>query len=92
MVNSGKNDQIIKNLINSMEKSAIKPTSVTENDIKEKIKTIDKNEAVRKLQSMGLGSIAKKLETMSDDEIIREITKNPNILKKLNALLKGGNL
>lgn len=92
MVNSEKNAQIIKNIINSMEKNPGRSTSVSENDIREKIKTIDKNEVMKKLRSMGLGNVARMLENMSDDDIIREISGNPGILKKLNTILKGGNM
>lgn len=88
MVNSQNGEQIIKNLINNMEKSNLQSGKLSENDIREKIKTVDKNEVIRKLKNMGLGSAAKMLENMSDEDIIREVSKNPAILKRLNSLLK----
>lgn len=88
MVNSQNGEQIIKNLINNMEKNNLQSGKLSENDIREKIKTVDKNEVIRKLKNMGLGSAAKMLENMSDEDIIREVSKNPAILKRLNSLLK----
>ena len=87
-MNSGDKSEILKNLINSIERSGRKPGQISEDEVKQKIKTIDKNEVIRKLNSMGLGSAANMLKNMSDEDIIREISKNPGILKKLNSLLK----
>lgn len=87
-MNSGDKSEILKNLINSIERSGKKPGMISENEVREKIKTVDKNEVIRKLNSMGLGSAANMLRNMSDEDIIREISKNPGILKKLNSLLK----
>lgn len=87
-MNSGDKSEILKNLINSIERSGKNPGRISEDDVRQKIKTIDKNEVIRKLNSMGLGSAANMLKNMSDEDIIREISKNPGILKKLNSLLK----
>ncbi len=90
MMNPQNEADIIKNLINSMDASAANLSGITENDIRQKIKGIDKNEVIKKLNSMGLGKAAQMLRGMSDEDIIREISKNPSILKKLNSFLKGG--
>ena len=37
---------------------------------------------------MGLGSAAKMLERMSEEDILKELSENPGILKKLNQFLK----
>ena len=87
-MNSSGKDDILKNLINSIEKGNIPKGNITENNLKEKIKSVNKNEVIRKLQSMGLGNAARMLENMSDEEILKEALKNPAILKKLNSLLK----
>ena len=87
-MNSSGKDDILKNLISDIEKGNIPKGNITENNLREKIKSVDKNEVIRKLQSMGLGNAARMLENMSDEEILREALKNPAILKKLNSLLK----
>lgn len=88
MVNSQNSEQIIKNLISNMEKRSSGTQNLSEQDIREKIKTVNKNDVIKKLNSMGLGGAAQMLKNMSDDDIIREISKNPAILKRLNSLLK----
>ena len=90
VMNSSNEADIIKNLINSMDTSSAPKGGVTENDIRQKIKGIDKNLVIKKLNSMGLGKAAQMLGGMSDEDIIREVSKNPAILKKLNSFLKGG--
>ncbi len=87
-MNSSGKDDILKNLINSIEKGNIPKGNITENNLREKIKSVNKDEVIRKLQSMGLGNAARMLENMSDEEILKEALKNPAILKKLNSLLK----
>ncbi len=63
-------------------------TSLTKDDIRKKIEKVDRNEAMKKLRSMGLGSVADKLKNISDDELIGIISKNPSLLKKINGFLK----
>lgn len=87
-MNSSGKDDILKNLINSIEKGNIPKGNITENNLREKIKSVNKDEVIRKLQSMGLGNAARMLENMSDEEILKEALKNPAILKKLNSLLQ----
>jgi len=87
-LNSGDKSEILKNLINSIERNRKNKGQISEDEVRQKIKTVDKNEVIRKLNSMGLGSAANMLKNMSDEDIIREISKNPQILKKLNSLLK----
>ena len=87
-LNSNQNEDILKNLINSIEKNKMPKGNLTQNDIREKIKSVNKNEVIKKLQNMGLGNAARMLQNMTDEEIIREVSRNPAILKKLNSLLK----
>ncbi|MBO5743843.1 MAG: hypothetical protein J6R68_06140 [Clostridia bacterium] len=87
-MNSNQNEDILKNLINNIEKNKMPKGNLTQNDIREKIKSVNKNEVIKKLQNMGLGNAARMLQNMTDEEIIREVSKNPAILKKLNSLLK----
>ncbi|MBR3933347.1 MAG: hypothetical protein IKJ68_05520 [Clostridia bacterium] len=86
-INPSKNEDIIKNLLKGINPGE-KTGNLSENDIRQKIKGINKNEVIKKLNSMGLGSAAKMLERMSDEDILRELSKNPAILKKLNQFLK----
>ena len=87
-MNSNQNEDILKNLINNIEKNKMPKGNLTQNDIREKIKSVNKNEVIKKLHNMGLGNAARMLQNMTDEEIIREVSKNPAILKKLNSLLK----
>ena len=87
-MNSNQNEYILKNLINNIDKNKMPKGNLTQNDIREKIKSVNKNEVIKKLQNMGLGNAARMLQNMTDEEIIREVSKNPAILKKLNSLLK----
>ena len=63
---------------------------ISREELEKQIKGIDKNLVIKKLNSMGLGKAAQMLGGMSDEDIIREVSKNPAILKKLNSFLKGG--
>ena len=80
--------EIIKNLL----KNSGNPTHHTplksENDIRKKLGTIDRNATIEKLKQMGLGPIAEKLKSTSDEEIIKMIADNPSLLKKINSFLK----
>lgn len=68
--------------------SESKITALTKDDIRKKIEKVDRNAAMKKLKSMGLGSVAEKLKNVSDDELIGIISKNPSLLKKINGFLK----
>ncbi len=80
-------DKIIKNLIQNMERDKGGHGIINETELRQKIKTIDKSAVISKMNSMGLGAVAARLKAMSDEDIIREVSKNPSILKKLNSLL-----
>lgn len=86
-INPQKNEDIIKNLLRGINSNE-KIKNLSENDIRQKIKGINKNEVIKKLNSMGLGSAAKMLERMSEEDILKELSENPGILKKLNQFLK----
>ncbi len=79
-------DEIIKSLLEGSGNIAGSVTS--ENDIRKRLGTIDKNAAIEKLRKMGLGSVADKLKNTSDDELIKLISENPALLKKINSFLK----
>ena len=47
MVNSQNSEQIIKNLISNMEKRSSGTQNLSEQDIREKIKTVNKNDVIK---------------------------------------------
>lgn len=81
-------DEVIRRLINETGINMKLNDTLNETNIKNKLKNTDKNNAIEKLNSMGLGHIADKLKGMSDDELINIIKSNPSILKKLNSFFK----
>ncbi len=87
MNNNG--EEIIKNLLKNMEAPVSNVSALNENDIRRKISAVDKSEVIKKLNSMGLGKAAQMLSGMSDEDIIRKISSNPSILKKIDMFLKG---
>ncbi len=90
IVNNEKGTDIIKKLIDNMEASSTGFSHLGEEDIRRSIKSVDRSEVIRRLNSMGLGNVAQMIGNMSDEEIIRKISANPSILKKLNGFMKGG--
>ncbi len=65
-----------------------KVSQMNYDDLKKQVENIDKNEVMQKLRSMGLGGIADKYANTSDEDIMRLLAKNPDILKKIKGLLK----
>ncbi len=45
----------------------------------------------RKLKELGMNDIAEKLNSMTESEIEKRVTQNPDVLKKASEILKGGN-
>lgn len=88
-MNSKNGEEIIKKLIKEMDAPISGVANLNETDIRKKIKSVDRGEVIRKLNSMGLGKAAQMLNGMSDEEIIRKIAANPSILKKIDMFLKG---
>lgn len=87
-MNYDKSEEILNNLIKEASDSGIKMSAMNEADIRRNLGSIDRNAAMQKLRSMGLGAVADKLKTVSDDELIDMIAKNPSLLKKINSFLK----
>ena len=63
---------------------------ISREELEKQIKGIDKNAVEKKLRDMGYGDIANKLGRTSNEELIKMISKNPDILKKVNQMM-GGN-
>ena len=62
---------------------------ISREELEKQIKGIDKNAVEKKLRDMGYGDIANKLNKTSDEEIMKMISKNPDILKKVNQIMGG---
>ena len=63
---------------------------ISREELEKQIKGIDKNAVEKKLRDMGYGDVANKLSKTSNEELIKMISKNPDILKKVNQMM-GGN-
>ena len=63
---------------------------ISREELEKQIKGIDKNAVEKKLRDMGYGDIANNLGKTSNEELIKMISKNPDILKKVNQMM-GGN-
>lgn len=88
MMNYDNADEIIKNLLKNSGNPTHQAPLKSENDIRKKLCTINKNAAIEKLKQMGLGPVAEKLKHTSDEELIKMIADNPSLLKKINSFLK----
>ena len=58
-------------------------------DLQKNLGNIDKSQVEKKLRSMGLKDIADKLSRTSNEEILELVSKNPDILRKINQLMGG---
>ena len=58
-------------------------------DLQKNLGNIDKSQVEKKLRSMGLKDIADKLSRTSNEEILKLVSKNPDILRKINQLMGG---
>ena len=57
-------------------------------DIKSKVESIDLNAVSDIMRRLNLGDAAAKLDSMSQEEIVSSIAKNPQIIDKLKSILK----
>ncbi len=78
-------EQISRNISDS-DKAMLK--SINNQNLKERISKVDLGAAAQKMRDLGLGDAAKKLDSMTNDDIINQISKNPEILDKLKNLFK----
>ncbi|MBQ7901327.1 MAG: hypothetical protein IJ365_05120 [Clostridia bacterium] len=63
---------------------------ITQQELERQISGIDRNAVEKKLRQMGMSDIADKLSKTSNEEIMRMLRNNPDVLKKLNKLMGGG--
>ncbi len=63
--------------------------NISREELERQIKGIDKNAVEKKLRQMGYGDVANKLNKTSNEEILKMLAKNPDILKRLNQMMGG---
>ncbi len=63
--------------------------NISREELEKQIKGIDKNAVEKKLRQMGYGDVANKLNKTSNEEILKMLAKNPDILKRLNQMMGG---
>ena len=64
--------------------------NISREELEKQIRGIDKSAVEKKLREMGYGDVANKLNKTSNEEILKMLAKNPDILKRLNQMM-GGN-
>lgn len=72
--------------ITDTEKEAIK--NINADNLKKRISNMDMKAAAGAMRKMNLNEAADKLETMTSDDIINQISKNPQIIDKLKNIFK----
>ena len=63
---------------------------LTDDEIKRQIAHIDKTAVEKRLRQMGMKDIADKLRRTSNEEIIKMLQNNPDVIKKVNQIMGGG--
>ncbi|MBQ8525482.1 MAG: hypothetical protein IJ460_02015 [Clostridia bacterium] len=63
--------------------------NISENELEKRLRQVDKSAVERKLREMGMGDIADKLRRTDNEEILRMVRSNPDILKKVNQMMGG---
>jgi len=62
---------------------------ISREELEKQISGIDKSAVEKKLREMGYGDVANKLNKTSNQEILKMLSKNPDILKKVNEMMGG---
>ena len=62
---------------------------ISREELERRMSSMDKDAVEKKLRKMGMRDIADRLSRTSNDEIMRMVQNNPEILKKLNQLMGG---
>ncbi len=63
--------------------------NISREELEKQIRGIDKSAVEKKLRQMGYGDVANKLNKTSNEEILKMLAKNPDILKRLNQMMGG---
>ena len=64
---------------------------LTDDELNRQIAGMDKNAVERRLRQMGMKDIADKLSRTSNEEIMKMLRNNPDIIKRVNQIMGGGN-
>lgn len=80
------NIERMKRSITDEEKRAI--ASLSGDNLKKRVADMDLKAAAAAMRRMNLGEAADKLETMTAEDIINQISKNPQVIDKLKNILK----
>ena len=59
------------------------------NELEKQIQNLDKSAVERKLREMGMGDIADKLRRTDNDELMRMLRANPDVIKRVNRMMGG---
>lgn len=72
--------------ISESEKAAIK--NISSDNLKKRVADMDLKVVADAMRRMNLGEAAAKLENMTNDDIINQISKNPEIIDKMKKIFK----
>ncbi len=72
--------------ITASEREAIK--GINSESLKKRISSVDLKAAAEAMRKMNLTDAANKLDSMSSDDLINQISQNPELLNKLKKLFK----
>ena len=64
---------------------------MTEKDMENYIRSTDKSAVERKLREMGMTDVADKLRRTDNEQILRMLKANPDIINKVNQIMGGKN-
>lgn len=62
---------------------------VSREELERQIGSMDRKAVEKKLRDMGMKDVADRLGRTSNEEILKMLSKNPDILRKLNQLMGG---
>ena len=62
---------------------------VSREELERQIGSMDRGAVEKKLRDMGMKDVADRLGRTCNEEILRMLSKNPDILRKLNQLMGG---
>ena len=61
---------------------------INQNNIRDRIASVDKDAALRALEGLNLGDMADKLRNTSTEDMMRALADNPQVLDKLKKLFQ----
>ncbi len=64
-------------------------TMISREELEKQISSVDRTAVEKKLREMGYGDIATKLTQTSNEEILKMLAKNPDIIKRINQMMGG---